>query len=106
MTQVTGQPKRRIGLLIWLIVSQLLAIGSLWFWVVVAGLSVMAFDSGSSDLAWAIVIAVWAYPLFPLIMAISAWVAFAFRKNRLAAVLTGLTFVPPVLLYLLMWIGP
>jgi hypothetical protein len=39
-------------------------------------------------------------------MAISAWVAFAFRKNRLSAVLTGLTFVPPVLLYLLVWIGP
>jgi hypothetical protein len=39
-------------------------------------------------------------------MAISARVAFAFRKNRLAAVLTGLTFVPPVLLYLLVLIGP
>jgi hypothetical protein len=33
-------------------------------------------------------------------MAIGAWGAFAFRKNRLAAVLTGLTFAPPVLLYL------
>jgi uncharacterized BrkB/YihY/UPF0761 family membrane protein len=106
MTEVTAQPKRRTGLLIWLIVSQLLAIGSLWFWVVVAGLSVMAFDEGGSPEAWAIVLTVWAYPLFPLIMAISAWVAFAFRKNRLAAVLTGLTFVPPVLLYLLLLIGP
>ena len=90
MTQVTAQPKRRrTGLLIWLIVSQLLAIGSLWFWVVFAGLSVMAFDEGSSPLAWAIVIAAWAYPLFPLTMAISAWLAFALRKNRLAAVLAG-----------------
>ena len=106
MTKDTAQPKRRTGLLIWLIVSQLLAIGSLWFWVVVAGLSVMAFDSGSSDLAWAIVIAAWAYPLFPLIMAISAWVAFAFRKNRLAAVLSGLTFVPLLLLYLALRFGP
>jgi hypothetical protein len=100
MTEVAAPPKRRIGLLIWMIVSQLLAIGSLWFWLLVAGLSVMAFDSGDSRVAWTIVIAVWAYPLFPLLMAIGAWVAFAFRKNRLAAVLTGLTFAPPVLLYL------
>jgi hypothetical protein len=100
MAKVTAQPKRRTGLLIWLIVSQLLAIASLLFWALVAGLSVMAFDEGASPIAWAIVIAVWAYPLFPLLMAIGAWVAFAFRKNRLAAVLTGLTFAPPVLLYL------
>jgi hypothetical protein len=53
-----------------MIVSQLLAIGSLWFWVVVAGLSVMAFDEGGGPEAWAFVLAVWAYPLFPLRMAI------------------------------------
>jgi hypothetical protein len=100
MTEVAAPPKRRTGLLIWMIVSQLLAIGSLWFWALAAGLSVMAFDEGGSPVAWAIVLTVWAYPLFPLIMAISAWVAFAFRKNRLAAVLSGLTFAPPVLLYL------
>ncbi|MGD8794803.1 MAG: hypothetical protein PVF47_19800 [Anaerolineae bacterium] len=102
MTEVAAPPKRRTGLLIWMIVSQLLAIGSLWFWALVAGLSVMAFDEGSSPLAWAIVITAWAYPLFPLLMAISAWVAFAFRKNRLAAVLTGLTIALPVLFCLLL----
>jgi hypothetical protein len=110
MTEAAALPKRRTGLLIWMIVSQLLAVGSLVIWAVVAGLSVMAFDEGSSPVAWAIVLSVWAYPLFPLLMAIGAWVAFAFRKNRLAAVLTGLTFVLPVLLYLLgsiaNWIGP
>ena len=100
MTEPGAPPKRRTGLLIWMIVSQLLAVGSLVIWVFVAGLSVMAFDSGDSSVAWAIVLTVWAYPLFPLLMAIGVWVAFAFRKNRLAAVLTGLTFAPPVLLYL------
>jgi uncharacterized membrane protein len=105
MTEVAARPKRRTGLLIWLIVSQLLAIGTLWFWALVAGLSVMAFDSGDSPVAWAIVIAAWAYPLFPLLMVIGAWIAFAFRKNRLAAVLSGLSFAPPVLLYLLGWIA-
>jgi hypothetical protein len=104
MTELAAPPKRRTGLLIWLIVSQLLAIGSLWIWALVAGLSVMAFDEGGSPEAWAIVLTVWAYPLFPLFMAIGAWVAFAFRKNRLAAVLSGLTFAPPALLYLVMLI--
>jgi len=75
MTEPAAPPKRRTGLLIWMIVSQLLAIGSLVIWAVVAGLSVMAFDEGSSPVAWAIVLTVWAYPLFPLLMAISAWVA-------------------------------
>ncbi len=110
MTEAAAPPKRRTGLLIWMIVSQLLAVGSLVIWVFVAGMSVMAFDSGDSRVAWAIVLSVWAYPLFPLLMAIGAWVAFAFRKNRLAAVLTGLTFAPPVLLFVLVsiasWIGP
>jgi uncharacterized protein (DUF2062 family) len=45
---------------------------------------------------------VWAYPLFPLAMAIGAWIAFAFRKNRLAAILSGLSFVPAGLLYLVL----
>jgi hypothetical protein len=90
--------------LIWLIVSQLLALGSLLIWVLMAGLSVMAFDTGESPEAWAFVLVVWAYPLFPLIMAIGAWVAFARRKNRLAAVFSGLTFAPPVLFYVFLWI--
>jgi len=104
MTALAAPPKRRTGLLIWLIVSQLLAVGSLLIWALMAGLSVMAFDSGVSPEAWAIVIAVWAYPLFPLLMAVGAWTAFAFRKNRLAAILSGLTFAPPILFYLFLWI--
>jgi hypothetical protein len=106
MTEASTKPKRRTGLLIWMIVSQLLAIASLRLWILVAGLSVMAFDEGGSPLAWAIVIAAWAYPLFPLSMAVSAWLAFLLRKNGLAAVLTGLAILPPALLGLLLLIGP
>ena len=40
-----------------------------------------------------------------LLMAAGAWVAFAMRKNWLAAVLSGLSFAPMVLLYLTLWIG-
>jgi hypothetical protein len=45
---ISVPPKRRTGLLIWLIVSKLLALASLLIWALVAGLSVMAFDQGSS----------------------------------------------------------
>jgi uncharacterized BrkB/YihY/UPF0761 family membrane protein len=105
MTELAAKPKRSIVTLIWLIVSQLIALATLLFWVVVAGLSVMAFDEGQSPVAWAIVIAAWAYPLFPLVMAIGAWIAFAFRKNRLAAILSGLTFTPAGLFYLVLRFG-
>ncbi len=104
MTEHTAKPKRSVVTLIWLIVSQLLAVGTLFFWVLAAGLLVMAFDEGQSPEAWTFVLAVWAYPIFPLIMAIGAWIAFAFRKNWLAAILSGLSFTPPVLLVLVMQI--
>ena len=103
MSEITSQPKRT-GLLIWLIVSQLLAVASLFFWLVMAGLSVMAFDSGVTQEAWNVVIAVWLYPIFPLVMIIGAWIAYAKRRNRLAAILSGLSFIPPALLFLAMWI--
>ena len=106
MTELTAKPKRGTVTLLWLITSQLLALATLLFWALVAGLSVMAFDSGPSRVAWTIVLTVWAYPLFPLTMAIGAWVAFAFRRNRLAAILSGLTFVPAGLLYLALRFGP
>jgi hypothetical protein len=105
MTEPTAKPKRSTATLIWLIISQLIAVATLFFWVLVAGLSVMAFDEGPSPVAWTIVIAAWAYPLFPLVMAIGAWIAFAFRKNRPAAILSGLTFKPPLVLFLVMEIG-
>ena len=71
-----------------------------------AGTSILLDRSGQSPEAWIFVLAIWAYPLFPLVMAIGAWIAFAFRKDRLAAILSGLAFAPPVLLYLVIWIGP
>jgi len=105
MTELAAPPKRPTSLLIWLIVSQLLAVGSLVIWAVLAGFAVMAFDSGVTPEAWRLVLTVWAYPLFPTLMAIGAWVAFAFRKNRTAAVLTGLTFIPIVLFTLFFWVA-
>ena len=104
MTESTPGPKRRIGLLIWMIVSQILMVGSLFFWLLGAAFSVMAFDSGNSPEAWKFVILVWSYHLIPLFLVIAAWIAFAKRKNILAAVLSGLSFTPPLLLIAVMWV--
>lgn len=98
-------PKRPKFLLVWMILSQLIAAGSLVFWLVMAGLSVMAFDAGVTAEAWTFVIVVWSYPIFPLIMVIGSWIAYARRKHKLAAVLSGLSFAPMMILALVLLIG-
>jgi len=85
-------------MLIWLLASQLLAVASLLFWLVAAGLSVMAFDSGVTQEAWNFVIAVWAYPIWPIGFAIASWIAYARKRDKLAAILTSLTFLAVLLL--------
>ena len=104
MEMEVSQPQPRTGLVIWMIVSQLLMLGSLLIWLVMAGLSVMAFDSGVTAEAWTFVILVWSYPIIPLILVIAAWIAFAKRRNTLAAVLSGFSFAPPVLFYVFLWV--
>ena len=100
--ETTLPSRSRTPILIWLIASQILALLSLLFWLVVAGLSVMAFDSGVSAEAWAFVIAVWSYPVWPLGFAIAAWIAYARKKDRLAGVLTTLTFLPVLVLIVIL----
>jgi hypothetical protein len=92
----------RKPILIWLIASQVIALLSLIFWLVVAGLSVMAFDSGVSAEAWTFVIAVWSYPIWPVAFAIAAWIAYARKKDRLAGVLTVFTFLPVLVLIIIL----
>lgn len=95
------KPISRRPILIWLITSQLLALASLVFWLLVAGLSVMAFDSGVTREAWTFVIVVWSYPIWPIIFTIAAWVAYARNKDKLAGILTTLTFLPMLVLILI-----
>lgn len=98
-------PSARRPVVIWLIISQLLALASLFFWLLMAGLSVMAFDSGVSAQAWTFVIAVWSYPLWTVGFASASWVAYARKKDRLADILTTRTVLPVLLLLLLMMLG-
>lgn len=95
------KPASRKPILIWLIASQLLAAASLVFWLLMAGLSVMAFDSGVTQEAWNFVLAVWAYPIWPIAFTIAAWIAYARKRDKLAAVLTTLTFLPVLVLILI-----
>ena len=95
------QSSSRRPVLLWLIVSQLLAIASLFFWLVAAGLSVMAFDAGVTQEAWNFVIAVRAYPIWPIGFAIASWVAYARRRDKLAGILTALTFLPVLVLIII-----
>jgi len=99
------KPPARRPVLIWLILSQVMAAASLFFWLLMAGLSVMAFDSGVSAEAWTFVIVVWSYPLWPIAFAIASWMVYARHKDRLAAVLTTFTFLPILLLLLIMVVG-
>jgi hypothetical protein len=95
----------RTPILAWLIVSQLLALASLFFWLLVAGLSVMAFDSGESREAWIFVIAVWSYPVWPLGFSVASWIAYARKKDKLAGILTTLTFIPILILFAAILVG-
>ena len=99
------KPSSRKPILICLILSQALALGSLLLWLVMAGLSVMAFDSGVTQEAWNFVIIVWAYPLLPLVFAIASWIAYARRKDRLAGILTTFTFLPILVLIAVIFVG-
>ena len=96
------KPKSRKPLLIWMIVSQVLTVGTLVVWLGMAGLSFMAFDAGVTPQATTFVNVVLAYPIFPLALVIAAWIAFARRKDRLAGILSGLSFSLPVVVYIVL----
>lgn len=100
-TTLEPHSSRRRPILIWLIISQVLALASLVFWLLIAGLSVMAFDSGVTPEAWTFVIVVWSYPIWPIVFSIAAWIAYARKKDKLAAILTTLTFLPLLILFLI-----
>jgi hypothetical protein len=94
--------KSRKALLIWMIVSQALTVGTLVAWLGMAGLSFKSFDAGVTPQATTSVTVILAYPIFPLALVIAAWIAFARHKDRLAGILSGLSFSLPVVLYILL----
>lgn len=66
-------------------------------WLMMAGLSMMAFDAPGSDKMWqpwAFVLAIWSYPLWLLLAGIVSWMLFAFRRHVAAVVLCAIFTLP------------
>lgn len=85
------KPEARGAPFVWLIVSQCLGALSLLPWLAIAGLSLMAFDSGVTWQASVFVGAIGSYPLVLLALSISAWVCY--RRGRIVAAMI-LTSIP------------
>lgn len=87
---------RRQGVLAYLIVATILfglslipaAVGSL--------MSLMAFDTGPSRMAWTWVILVWAYPALVILGLLLAWILYAARAHRAAIACTLLPLLDVV----------
>lgn len=83
--------------LIGLLVTQLLALVSiLLIWLPGAFIAVVAENPEGTVPLW--LIAFYGYPIYPLAMSIGAWVAYARRNDKLAAILAAL-LLPPILLF-------
>ncbi len=85
----------------WLILTQVLATLSLFPWLIMTGLSLLAFDSGYHLSAILFVVLIWVYPLLPLGCAIRAWWLYRHDKVRGALITTSipLVVVLPLMFY-------
>ena len=86
----------RTGLLVWLVASQTIALGSLLPWLAVAGLAVLALDAPPANSGpWPALLvgSVLAWPLVPVACAVGAWMLYARRRSLPAAIVSGLPLV-------------
>jgi uncharacterized membrane protein YdbT with pleckstrin-like domain len=100
----TNQRSRRTGLMAWLVMSQLVTLVALVPWLGAALMSFMAFDAGVQPGAVAFVLGMWIYPLLALLCIILAWKFYRAQKDKLAAILSGLPVLPPMLLGILLYV--
>jgi hypothetical protein len=91
----------RKGLLIWLILAQILMLVSLVVWIPMAGLSFMAFDSGTSLQAYFIVGSTLLYPLIPIGCSILCWIFYGRKKTIAALVCSTLPALLPLIFIVL-----
>ena len=88
MSESENVTARRWPVLAWLILSQLLYVGLLLPWGFVSMMSVMAFDAGFNLYNLTFVGVLWSYPIWPVLFSILAWISFARRNNKKAAIFT------------------
>jgi hypothetical protein len=86
----------------WLILTQVLATLSLFPWLIIASLSLLAFDSGYRVSAILFVVLIWLCPLLPLGCAIQAW--WLYRHDKVQGALIA-TSIPLVVVLPLMFYG-
>lgn len=93
-------PRRRRSVLLWLILTQLVVLVSLVPWIILAGFTFVALDTGARDTlgVWAMRIALWAYPLLPVACSALAWKAYRLGGTRRAVTLASVALVAAALL--------
>jgi hypothetical protein len=86
-----------------MVVSQLITIALTLIWLALSILPYLFWDApnASGTLQFSILGCMWLSPIIPIGLSIAAWIAYARRKNWLAAVLSAITSVPPLLLAIL-----
>ena len=88
-------PRRPV--MAWLVISQLLAVGSLIPWMAYAYLSFWAIrTSGSSTWEIIFVSVTFAYPIVVIVCAILSWLLYRAHKDRQALIVTSLFFIGPL----------
>ena len=89
--------KPRWPVMVWLAISQLLAVGSLIPWLAYAYLSFWAISTGDSSTWEVIFVSVtFAYPIVVIVCAILAWSLYRAHKDRQALIVTSLFLAGPI----------
>ena len=88
-----------------LIIMQIILIAILPLWFVIAGISLMAFDSGYSTDAVIFVASIWSYPIVLLVFSVLSWSKFKKRKSITALILMLCPLIPVVIYGFLVFIS-
>lgn len=85
--------------LVWLGLTQFIALASLLAWFPLVGFSLMAFDSGAPPpQARAMLAMIWGYPLLPIVCSILAWRAWRAGNTRRSMIATSLPLLWPLVM--------
>jgi hypothetical protein len=100
-------PSSRTGPLLWLALSQLIALLSLAPWALITGFAVVSAD-GQALLPGVLRYVFWAYPLLPLACTVIAWRAYGRGELRRAMTATTLPLclAIPLLAYIVYMASP
>jgi sterol desaturase/sphingolipid hydroxylase (fatty acid hydroxylase superfamily) len=101
----TAQRSRRPAVLVLLTIASVVWIVSLAPAAAALLMSPMAFDSGESPEAWAMIWILLSYPVSVLVSLAGSWWAYARRRHRGALLFALLPLVPVAALFVLFAVG-